>query len=64
VVQTAFNPVIALELLATGQWAGAGVLGPDAFDANPFLELMASKSGYDQKWGSQERLPASPLRHP
>lgn len=64
VVQTAFNPVIALELLATGQWSGAGVLGPDAFNANPFLELMASKSGYDQKWGSQERLPASPLRHP
>ena len=31
--QTAINPVIALELLASGTWAGAGVLGPEAFDA-------------------------------
>src|SRR5690606_28384224 len=27
--QTALNPVIALELLATGVWAGVGVLGPE-----------------------------------
>jgi hypothetical protein len=25
--QTAFNPLIALELLATGVWQGEGVLG-------------------------------------
>ena len=31
--QTAINPVVALELLATGVWSGAGVLGPEAFDA-------------------------------
>ena len=31
--QTAINPVVALELLATGAWSGAGVLGPEAFDA-------------------------------
>src|SRR6478736_5384008 len=31
--QTAVNPVVALELLATGAWQGAGVLGPEAFDA-------------------------------
>ena len=41
VLQTALNPVIALELLAEGTWAGAGVLGPEAFDAAPFLELLA-----------------------
>jgi saccharopine dehydrogenase (NAD+, L-lysine-forming) len=41
VVQTALNPVIALELLATGAWAGAGVLGPESFDAVPFLDLLA-----------------------
>ena len=35
--QTALNPVIALELLATGAWSGVGVLGPEAFDAEPFL---------------------------
>src|SRR4051812_9602748 len=28
--QTAINPVIALELLATGAWSGVGVLGPEA----------------------------------
>ena len=40
--QTAINPVVALELLATGAWAGAGVLGPEAFDAVPFLEMLAT----------------------
>jgi saccharopine dehydrogenase-like NADP-dependent oxidoreductase len=38
--QTAINPVFALELLAHGTWQGAGVLGPEAFDAVPFLDLM------------------------
>jgi saccharopine dehydrogenase-like NADP-dependent oxidoreductase len=41
VLQTALNPVVALELLASGAWQGAGVLGPEAFDAVPFLELLA-----------------------
>ncbi len=40
VLQTAMNPVVALELLATGAWSGAGVLGPEAFDAAPFLALL------------------------
>jgi saccharopine dehydrogenase-like NADP-dependent oxidoreductase len=39
--QTAINPVVALELLATGVWKGEGVLGPEAFDAVPFLDLLA-----------------------
>jgi saccharopine dehydrogenase-like NADP-dependent oxidoreductase len=38
--QTAINPVVALELLATGVWRGTGVLGPEAFDAVPFLDLL------------------------
>ena len=38
--QTALNPVVALELLAEGVWEGAGVLGPEAFDAVPFLALL------------------------
>ena len=38
--QTAINPVIALELLATGVWSGAGVLGPEAFDPVPFLDKL------------------------
>ena len=40
--QTAINPVVAMELLATGVWSGAGVLGPEAFDAVPFLDLLAA----------------------
>ena len=31
---------MALELLANGTWNGAGVLGPEAFDAVPFLDLL------------------------
>ena len=42
VLQTALNPVIALELLAAGIWEGAGVRGPESFDAAPFLELLAA----------------------
>lgn len=38
--QTAVCPVVALELLATGAWAGTGVKGPDAFDSVPFLNLL------------------------
>jgi saccharopine dehydrogenase (NAD+, L-lysine forming) len=38
--QTALNPVVALELLASGAWSGEGVLGPEAFDAVPFLDLL------------------------
>jgi saccharopine dehydrogenase-like NADP-dependent oxidoreductase len=62
--QTAFNPLIALELLATGVWQGEGVLGPESFDAKPFLDLMSSSTGYQQRWFAQERLPASPLALP
>ena len=60
--QTALNPVIALELLATGAWSGSGVLGPEAFDAQLFLDLMArpeAEGGYGQAWGLEERTPAA-----
>ena len=39
--QTAINPVVAMELLQTGAWQGVGVRGPEAFDAVPFLDLLA-----------------------
>ena len=39
--QTALNPACALELLAEGAWSGAGVLGPEAFPARPFLDKLA-----------------------
>ena len=59
--QTAMNPAIALELLATGVWSGAGVLGPEAFDAKPYLDLMSAPEpvGYGQPWGLDERTPAA-----
>jgi len=40
--QTAIGPVIAMELLAEGLWTGVGVLGPEAFDPDPFMERMAA----------------------
>jgi len=49
--QTALNPVVALELLSRGTWSGAGVLGPEAFDAVPFLDLLTE---YGSPWGIQE----------
>jgi saccharopine dehydrogenase (NAD+, L-lysine-forming) len=39
--QTAINPAVALELLASGAWQGTGVLGPEAFPARPFLDKLA-----------------------
>jgi saccharopine dehydrogenase (NAD+, L-lysine forming) len=41
VAQTAFNAVIGMDLLQSGAWKGVGVLGPEAFDPIPFMELMA-----------------------
>jgi saccharopine dehydrogenase-like NADP-dependent oxidoreductase len=41
VAQTAFNPVIMMELLAKGIWKGSGVKGPEWFDPEPFMERMA-----------------------
>ena len=49
--QTAVNPVIALELIAAGTWSGAGVLGPEAFDPQPFLDLLTA---YGSPWGLRE----------
>ena len=52
--QTAINPVIALELLATGMWTGVGVLGPEAFPAQPFLDKLAE---YGSPHGIRELAP-------
>ena len=57
--QTAINPVVALELLAEGTWSGAGVLGPEAFDAAPFLDRLAD---FGAPHGIDERDPANPQR--
>jgi saccharopine dehydrogenase (NAD+, L-lysine-forming) len=52
--QTAVNPVVALELLAGGAWSGTGVLGPEAFDAVPFLDRLTDLGS---PWGLEERNP-------
>ena len=52
VLQTALNPVVALELLANGSWEGTGVLGPEAFPPGPFLELLAE---YGAPHGIEDR---------
>jgi saccharopine dehydrogenase-like NADP-dependent oxidoreductase len=41
VAQTAFSAVIAMDLLEHGIWKGIGVLGPEAFQSEPFMERMA-----------------------
>jgi len=57
--QTAINPVVALELLAAGTWSGVGILGPEAFDAVPFLDLLTA---YGSPWGMEDRTPAAVAR--
>jgi saccharopine dehydrogenase-like NADP-dependent oxidoreductase len=54
--QTAVNPVIAMELLSEGVWGGTGVLGPEAFDPDPFVERMPA---HDFPWGVKEMTPTS-----
>jgi saccharopine dehydrogenase (NAD+, L-lysine forming) len=54
VLQTATNAVIGMELLAEGVWSGAGVLGPEAFDPDPFVECMQTL-GFS--WGMCEMTP-------
>jgi len=42
VAQTAFSPVIMMELIAKGLWKGIGVNGPENFPAEPFMKRMES----------------------
>lgn len=51
VAQTAFSAVIAMDLIEHKQWSGAGVLGPEAFDPDPFMEKMAD---YGFPYGMRE----------
>ncbi len=51
VAQTAFSAVIAMDLLKHGQWQGVGVLGPEAFEPDPFMQKMAE---YGFPYGMRE----------
>ena len=53
--QTAVHPVVALELLASGEWKGVGVLGPEALPAEPFLDRLAD---HGAPWAIEERDPS------
>jgi saccharopine dehydrogenase (NAD+, L-lysine-forming) len=53
--QTAVNPVVALELIESGAWSGAGVLGPEALPPRPFLDLLTE---YGSPWACEERTPS------
>ncbi len=59
--QTAVNPVVALELLDRGDWKGAGVLGPEAFPPQPFLDLLAE---YGSPHGQVEKTPQDARSRP
>ncbi|MFJ9591762.1 saccharopine dehydrogenase family protein [Streptomyces virginiae] len=58
--QTAVNPVVALELLASGAWSGAGVLGPEALPPVPFLDLLTA---YGSPWAVREQGPTPAPGH-
>ena len=53
--QTAVHPVVACELITEGVWSGAGVLGPEAFSADPFLDLLQV---HGVSWSLEERTPS------
>lgn len=66
--QTAFSPVIMMELLANKIWKATGVVGPEIFDPDPFINLM---DAYEFTGGIEEmeseyysRLRYSQLRVP
>jgi len=54
VAQTAFTPMIAMDLLEHGIWKGVGVLGPEAFDPVPFMDRMTE---YGFPYGVREESP-------
>ena len=49
--QTAFNPVVAMELIHEGVWKPQGVMGPEWFSAKPYLDKV---NEYGAPWKSRE----------
>jgi saccharopine dehydrogenase-like NADP-dependent oxidoreductase len=52
--QTAVMAVVAVELMASGTWSGGGVLGPESFDAVPFLDQLGE---YGSPHAVEDRRP-------
>ena len=49
--QTAFNPVVAMELIHEGVWKPQGVMGPEWFSPKPYLDKV---NEYGAPWKSRE----------
>ena len=60
VAQTAFSAVIAMDLLTHGQWKGVGVLGPEAFEPDPFMAKMA-EYGFPYRINEMTKEEAKPF---
>ncbi len=56
--QTAVMPAVAIELMATGVWRAAGIVGPEALPARPFLDLL---DDYGSEWKCAEYRDRAPL---
>ena len=56
--QTAVMPAVAIELMASGRWFRAGVVGPEALPSEPFLDLLDS---YGAEWEWLEYKDRAPL---
>jgi saccharopine dehydrogenase (NAD+, L-lysine-forming) len=55
--QTAVMPAVAIELMATGQWIGVGIVGPEALPPKPFLDLL-DEYGSEWEWAEyRDRRP-------
>ena len=54
--QTGFNPVVAMELLASGAWGGSGVYVPEQLDPDPYLAVM---DRWGIHWAIEEREPGA-----
>ena len=55
--QTAVMPAVAIELMATGQWTGMGIVGPEALPPKPFLDLL-DEYGSEWEWAEyRDRRP-------
>jgi saccharopine dehydrogenase (NAD+, L-lysine forming) len=67
--QTGIPPVIAAGLISTGVWQGAGVMSPEQFNPDPFLERLAREGmkwhirDDSQRWGAPRApTPSRPSR--
>ena len=56
--QTAVMPAVAIELMSSGAWFRAGVVGPEALPSEPFLDLLDS---YGAEWEWLEYKDRAPL---